>query len=54
MSHMAWKNDPYRQARGGYARLLAVSCATCGMHLFYYTYCISRRNLRGGMHLRVR
>jgi hypothetical protein len=20
----------------------------------YYTYCISRRNLRGGMHLRVR
>ena len=34
--HMEWKNDPYRQARGGYARLLAVSCATCGMHLFYY------------------
>jgi hypothetical protein len=21
MSHMEWKNDPYRQARGGYARL---------------------------------
>jgi hypothetical protein len=36
MSHMAWKNDPYRQARGGYARLLAVSCTTCGTHLFYY------------------
>jgi hypothetical protein len=36
MSHMEWKNDPYRQARGGYARLLAVSCATCGTHLFYY------------------
>jgi len=36
MSHMQWKNDPYRQARGGYARLLAVSCATCGTHLFSY------------------
>ena len=36
MSHMEWKNDTYRQARGGYARLLAVSCATCGTHLFYY------------------
>jgi hypothetical protein len=30
------KNDLYRQARGGYARLLAVSCATCGTHLFSY------------------
>ena len=36
MSHMDWKNDTYKQARGGYARLLAVSCATCGTHLFYY------------------
>ena len=36
MSHMAWKNDRYRKARGGYARLLAVSCATCGTHLFSY------------------
>src|SRR5438093_140318 len=36
MSHMDWKNDPYRKARGGYARLLAVSCATCGTHLFSY------------------
>jgi hypothetical protein len=36
MSHMAWKNDPSRQARGGYARLLAVSYATCGTHLFSY------------------
>ena len=35
MSHMDWKNDTYKQARGGYARLLAVSCATCGTHLFY-------------------
>ena len=36
MSNMEWKNDTYKQVRGGYARLLAVSCATCGMHLFYY------------------
>jgi len=36
MSHMEWKNDTYRQARGGYARLLAVSCVTCGTHLFSY------------------
>jgi hypothetical protein len=36
MSHMEWKNDTYRKARGGYARLLAVSCATCGTHLFSY------------------
>jgi hypothetical protein len=36
MSHIDWKNDTYRKARGGYARLFAVSCATCGTHLFYY------------------
>ena len=36
MSHMEWKNDRYRKAHGGYARLLAVSCATCGTHLFSY------------------
>jgi hypothetical protein len=36
MSHMEWKNDRYRKAREGYARLLAVSCATCGTHLFSY------------------
>src|SRR5215510_8933519 len=36
MSNIAWKNDAYKQARGGYARLLAVSCASCGTHLFYY------------------
>ena len=36
VSPMEWKNDTYRKARGGYARLLAVSCATCGTHLFSY------------------
>jgi hypothetical protein len=33
---MEWKNDPYRQACGGSARLFAVHCATCGTHLFSY------------------
>ena len=36
MSNLDWKNDTYKKARGGYARLFAVSCATCGTHLFYY------------------
>ena len=36
MSHMEWKNDSIVKARGGYARLLAVSCATCGTHLVLY------------------
>ena len=36
MSNINWKNDTYRKARGGYARLFAVSCATCGTHLFSY------------------
>lgn len=26
----------HREGRGGYGRLFAVSCATCGTHLFYY------------------
>src|SRR5262244_3080508 len=36
MSYMEWKVDTNRQAREGYSRLLAVSCATCGTHLFSY------------------
>jgi len=36
MSNIDWQNDAYRKARGGYSRLLAVSCARCGTHLFYY------------------
>jgi hypothetical protein len=36
MSDIDWKNDTYKKVRGGYSRLLAVSCATCGTHLFYY------------------
>ena len=30
------KNDKYRRTRGGHSRLLDVSCAKCGAHLFYY------------------
>ncbi|MEX1063743.1 MAG: hypothetical protein WED06_00190 [Candidatus Paceibacterota bacterium] len=30
------KTDKYRKARGGHSRLLGLSCAKCGTHLFYY------------------
>lgn len=30
------RSDAYRRARGGYSRLLALACAQCGTHLFYY------------------
>ena len=30
------KNDKYRKARGGYSRILDVSCSGCGKHLAYY------------------
>lgn len=31
-----FKNDKYRKVRGGYSRLLDISCEHCGNHLFYY------------------
>jgi len=31
-----FKNDKYKRARGGYSRLLNISCEHCGDHLFYY------------------
>lgn len=31
-----FKNDKYKKARGGYSRLLDISCEHCGKHLFYY------------------
>lgn len=31
-----FKNDKYRKARGGYSRLLSISCEHCKKHLFYY------------------
>ncbi len=30
------KNDKYKKVRGGYSRLLDVSCARCGQHLCFY------------------
>ncbi len=33
---ISFKNDKYKKARGGYSRLLDISCANCGNHLCYY------------------
>lgn len=30
------KNDKYRKARGGYSRILQLSCSSCGEELFKY------------------
>ena len=35
-SKISFKNDKYKKARGGYSRLLDVSCTKCGTHLCYY------------------
>jgi len=31
-----FKNDMFKKARGGYSRLLDISCEQCGKHLFFY------------------
>ena len=31
-----FKNDRYKRARGGYSRLLDITCAKCGKHLCFY------------------
>lgn len=31
-----FKNDKYKKSRGGYSRLLKISCGKCGTPLFYY------------------
>lgn len=36
MAKSLFKSDKYKRARGGYSRLLDISCAECGTHLFYY------------------
>jgi C4-type Zn-finger protein len=33
---MKLKNDKFRKARGGYSRLLEISCSSCGEKLFSY------------------
>lgn len=30
------KNDRYKKTRGGYSRLLNISCQKCGEHVCYY------------------
>lgn len=36
MKHSILKSDKYKKVRGGYSRLLNVSCAKCGTHICYY------------------
>lgn len=36
MAKSVFKSDRYKRTRGGYSRLLDISCAKCGTHLFYY------------------
>lgn len=36
MVKSVFKSDKYKRTRGGYSRLLDISCAKCGTHLFYY------------------
>lgn len=36
MQKLKFKSDKYKKTRGGYSRLLDISCEKCGTHLFYY------------------
>ncbi len=36
MVKVKFKNDRYKKDRGGYSRLLDISCAKCGKHLCFY------------------
>lgn len=36
MKRLMLKNDKYRKARGGYSRLLDISCENCGKHICFY------------------
>lgn len=36
MAKSFFKSDKYKKARGGYSRLLDISCGKCDTHLFYY------------------
>jgi hypothetical protein len=36
VSGIKFKSDKYKKARGGYSRLLDISCARCGQHLCLY------------------
>lgn len=36
MLEIKFKSDNYKKSRGGYSRLLDISCAKCGQHLCFY------------------
>ncbi|NTU47019.1 hypothetical protein HGA88_05320 [Candidatus Roizmanbacteria bacterium] len=36
MGNTIFKNDKYKQSRGGYSRLLDIECGACFHHIFYY------------------
>lgn len=36
MERIKFKNDEYKKARGGYSRLLDISCGKCSEHLCFY------------------
>ena len=36
MSMIKFKNDKYKKVRGGYSKLLDISCEHCQKHLFFY------------------
>lgn len=36
MTKIKFINDRYKKSRGGYSRLLDISCEHCQTHLFYY------------------
>ena len=36
MTKVKFKNDKYKKSRGGYSRLLSISCQKCGEHICEY------------------
>ena len=36
MARIKFKSDKYKKVRGGYSRLLDISCVRCGQHLCLY------------------
>lgn len=36
MPDIKFKSDKYKKSRGGYSRLLDISCSKCGLHLCFY------------------
>jgi len=36
MANTKFKNDRFKKSRGGYSRLLYITCETCGSHICLY------------------